>query len=54
MFFLPNLTNAQLIKIGAGGGLTQILAPDVLQTKYPWRWRIGIQTEWNIGAIGKS
>ena len=28
LFFLPTFTNAQLIQLGAGGGLTQILAPD--------------------------
>lgn len=52
MFFLPNLTNAQLIQIGAGGGLTQILAPDYY-TNSVGDGGLGFTTEWNAGAIFK-
>jgi hypothetical protein len=52
MFFLPNLTNAQLIQIGAGGGLTQILAPDYY-TNSVGDGGLGFTTEWNAGAILK-
>lgn len=52
ILFLPNFTSAQLIKIGAGGGLTQILAPDAL-TKEVSDGGLGYSTEWNVGLIGK-
>jgi hypothetical protein len=52
MFFLPNLTKAQLIQIGAGGGLTQILAPDTY-TNSVGDNGLGFTTEWNAGAIFK-
>jgi hypothetical protein len=52
MFFLPNLTNAQLFQIGAGGGLTQILAPDYY-TNSVGDGGLGFTTEWNAGAIFK-
>ncbi len=52
LLFLPTFSSAQLIKIGAGGGLTQILAPDVL-TKDVSEGGLGYSTEWNAGIIGK-
>jgi hypothetical protein len=52
LLFIPNFTSAQLIKIGAGGGLTQILAPDAL-TKEVSDGGLGYSTEWNAGLIGK-
>jgi len=52
MFFLPKLTNAQLIQIGAGGGLTQILAPNYY-TSSVGDDGLGFTTEWNAGAIFK-
>jgi hypothetical protein len=52
MFFLTTLTNAQLIQIGAGGGLTQILAPDSY-TNSVSDDGLGFTTEWNGGAILK-
>jgi hypothetical protein len=51
-FFLPTLTNAQLFQIGAGGGLTQILAPDSY-TNSVSDDGLGFTTEWNGGAILK-
>jgi outer membrane autotransporter protein len=56
MFSLPTFTFAQLVKIGAGGGLTQILGPESLTneitTAYGWGGA-GFSTEWNAGLIGK-
>ena len=52
LLFLPNFASAQLIKIGAGGGITQILAPDAL-TKEVSEGGLGYSTEWNAGLIGK-
>jgi len=52
LFFLPNLTNAQLIQLGAGGGLTQMLAPDYY-TNSVGDGGLGFTTEWNGGAIFK-
>lgn len=49
---ISNFTSAQLVKIGAGGGLTQILAPDAL-TKEVSDGGLGYSTEWNAGLIGK-
>jgi hypothetical protein len=52
MFSLPTFTFAQLVKIGAGGGLTQVLAPDGF-TKEVSDGGLGYSTEWNAGIIGK-
>jgi len=47
MFLLsiPTFTSAQLVKIGVGGGLTQVLAPESYTNYY--------STEWNAGVIAK-
>jgi len=56
MFSLPTFTLAQLVKIGAGGGITQVLGPESLTneitTSNGWGGA-GFSTEWNIGLIGK-
>jgi hypothetical protein len=52
LLLLPTFTSAQLIKIGAGGGITQVLAPDAL-TKEVSDGGLGYSTEWNGGLIGK-
>jgi hypothetical protein len=52
LLFLPSLSHAQLVKIGAGGGLTQVLAPEGL-TKDVSEGGLGYSTEWNLGLIGK-
>lgn len=52
LLFIPNLANAQLVKIGAGGGITQILAPEIF-TKEVSESGLGYSTEWNFGIIGK-
>jgi hypothetical protein len=53
MFLLsfPTLTSAQLIKIGAGGGITQVLAPELYTDDVAGGF--GYTTEWNAGIIGK-
>jgi len=52
LLFLPTFASAQLIKVGAGGGLTQVLAPDAF-TKKVSDGGLGYSTEWNGGLIGK-
>lgn len=51
-FSLPSSSNAQLFQIGAGGGLTQILAPEVYTTSIE-DMGFGFSTEWNGGVIAK-
>jgi hypothetical protein len=52
MFSLPTFTFAQLVKIGAGGGITQVLAPDGFTNEVS-EGGLGYSTEWNGGLIGK-
>ena len=56
MFSLPTFTFAQLVKIGAGGGITKVLGPesltDEISTAEDWGGA-GFSTEWNAGLIGK-
>ncbi|MDZ7623213.1 MAG: outer membrane beta-barrel protein [Ignavibacteriaceae bacterium] len=52
LLLIPTFTSAQLVKIGVGGGLTQVLAPDAL-TKEVSEGGLGYSTEWNAGVIGK-
>lgn len=52
ILLLPTFTSAQLVKIGLGGGLTQVLAPDAL-TKEVSEGGLGYSTEWNAGVVGK-
>ncbi len=52
LFFLPTVVNAQLFQIGAGGGLTQILAPESY-TNSVEDGGLGFSSEWNAGAIVK-
>ena len=52
VFTLPTLTNAQLFQLGAGGGLTQILAPE-RYTNSVSDGGLGFSTEWNAGVIAK-
>jgi hypothetical protein len=58
--FIPAVSFAQLIKIGAGGGITKILAPnhytdDVADapTNTLGDGGLGFSTEWNVAAIVK-
>jgi hypothetical protein len=52
LFSLPTFTFAQLVKIGAGGGITQVLAPDYFTTEVS-EGGYGYSTEWNLGIVGK-
>ena len=52
LLLLPGSAFAQLVKIGAGGGLTQVLAPDGI-TKKVSEGGLGYSTEWNMGLVGK-
>jgi len=51
-FICVSVSNAQSLKIGVGGGLTQVLSPDYLTNKVSEEG-LGYSTEWNIGAMGK-
>lgn len=52
LFLFSTFANAQLIKIGAGGGITQVLAPEIY-TKEVSEGGLGYSTEWNFGIVGK-
>ena len=52
LFSFSSISNAQLFQIGAGGGLTQILAPDYY-TNSVQDGGLGFSTEWNAGVIAK-
>ena len=52
LFVLTSISTAQFVKVGVGGGITQVLAPDG-STKKVSEGGLGYSTEWNIGAIGK-
>lgn len=49
---LSSNADAQLFQIGAGGGLTQILAPEVY-TRSIEEMGFGFSSEWNAGVIAK-
>lgn len=54
VFFIlfSTFASAQLVKVGVGGGITQILAPEELTKDVPDGGN-GYSTEWNAGVIGK-
>jgi hypothetical protein len=49
---LPCSVSAQLLKVGLGGGVTQILGPESLTNDISLDGA-GFSTEWNIGLVGK-
>ena len=51
-FLFTTLASAQLFQIGAGGGITQMLAPDYY-TNSVSDGGYGFSTEWNAGVIAK-
>lgn len=56
LLFLPTFASAQLLKIGAGGGLTQVLDPESLTDEISaseGSGGAGFSTEWNIGLVAK-
>ena len=52
LFVFTSISSAQLVKVGVGGGLTQVLAPEIF-TKDISDEGYGFSTEWNAGVIGK-
>lgn len=52
LLLLPNFSSAQLVKIGAGGGITQVLAPDYFTNEVS-DGGYGYSTELNFGLLGK-
>lgn len=52
IFALISTSNAQLVKIGAGGGITQITGPESLTNDIS-EGGSGYSTEWNAGALVK-
>ena len=52
LFVFTSISTAQLVKLGVGGGITQVLAPDAL-TKKVSEGGFGYSTEWNFGIVGK-
>jgi hypothetical protein len=50
---ISSSTNAQLFQLGAGGGLTQILAPKYYTNSEGDEPGLGFSTEWNAGVIAK-
>jgi hypothetical protein len=52
VFALVSTSNAQLVKLGAGGGITQITGPEGL-TNDVSEGGAGYSTEWNVGGLVK-
>jgi Outer membrane protein beta-barrel domain len=52
LFVFTSIASAQFIKVGVGGGITQVLAPDG-STKKVSEGGFGYSTEWNFGLVGK-
>ncbi|MCW9096807.1 MAG: outer membrane beta-barrel protein [Ignavibacteriaceae bacterium] len=52
LFVFTSISTAQFVKLGIGGGITQVLAPDAL-TKKVSEGGLGYSTEWNFGIVGK-
>ncbi|MGB5529197.1 MAG: hypothetical protein WBQ32_04435, partial [Ignavibacteriaceae bacterium] len=52
LFVFTSISTAQLVKVGVGGGITQVTAPDSLTNKVA-EGGLGYSTEWNLGLVGK-
>ena len=52
LLIIPSVGQAQLFKLGVGGGLTQIVAPDAV-TKDVSEGGLGFSTNWNLGLVVK-
>ncbi|NNL21234.1 MAG: outer membrane beta-barrel protein [Ignavibacteriaceae bacterium] len=52
LFFVPSISYSQIFKLGVGGGLTQVLAPEEL-TKDVSEGGLGFSTNWNLGLVAK-
>jgi hypothetical protein len=52
LLIIPTIGFAQFVKIGAGGGLTQIVSPEEV-TKDVSEGGLGFSANWNLGLIAK-
>jgi outer membrane autotransporter protein len=52
LLIIPSVGQAQLFKLGVGGGLTQIVAPDIVK-KDVSEGGFGFSTNWNLGLVAK-
>lgn len=52
LLIIPSVGQAQLFKLGVGGGLTQVVAPDAV-TKDVSEGGLGFSTNWNVGLVAK-
>ena len=52
LLLIPTVGQAQLFKLGVGGGLTQIVAPDAV-TRDVSEGGLGFSTNWNLGLVVK-
>ena len=52
LLMIPSFGQAQLFKLGIGGGLTQVVAPDDV-TKNVSEGGLGFSTNWNLGLVAK-
>lgn len=52
LLLIPSVGHAQLFKLGFGGGLTQVVAPDAV-TKDVSEGGLGFSTNWNLGLLAK-
>jgi hypothetical protein len=52
LLIIPSVGQAQLFKLGVGGGLTQVVAPDAV-TKDVSEGGLGFSTNWNLGLVAK-
>lgn len=52
LFVFSSLSTAQLVKVGVGGGITQVTGPKSI-TNDVSEDGLGFSTEWNLGLVGK-
>ncbi len=52
LLLIPSVGQAQLFKLGVGGGLTQVVAPDAV-TRDVSEGGLGFSTNWNLGLVVK-
>jgi hypothetical protein len=52
LLMMPSTGQAQLFKLGAGGGLTQVVAPDAVKKEVS-EGGLGFSTNWNLGLVAK-
>ena len=52
LFVFTSISTAQLVKVGVGGGITQVTGPKSI-TDDVSEAGLGFSTEWNLGLVGK-